>query len=87
MANRQNGTLYTGVTSDLARRVYEHREGLLPGFTRKYSCKLLVWYEHHERTDGAIAREKQIKGGSRKMKLALIEDFNPDWKDFYESLP
>jgi predicted GIY-YIG superfamily endonuclease len=86
MASRQNGTLYTGVTSNLPRRVYEHREGLVPGFTSEYDCKLLVWYERHERMDDAIAREKQIKGGSRKMKLALIEKFNPDWKDLYESL-
>jgi predicted GIY-YIG superfamily endonuclease len=86
MASRRNGTLHTGVTSNLSRRAYEHREGLVSGFTSEYDCKLLVWYEHHERMDDAIAREKQIKGGSRKMKLALIEKFNPDWKDLYGSL-
>jgi len=86
MAGRQNGTLYTGVTSNLTRRVYEHREGLLPSFTSDYDCKILVWYEPHERMEDAIAREKQIKAGSRKRKLALIEQLNPDWKDLYESL-
>src|SRR5208283_5148012 len=65
MANKRNGTLYTGVTSNLAQRAYQHREGLTPGFTSRYGCKLLVWYENYERMDGAIAREKQIKGGSR----------------------
>jgi putative endonuclease len=72
MANQRNGTLYTGVTSDLARRGFEHREGLIPGFTRRYGCKLLVWYERYERMDEAIAREKQIKAGSRQKKLLLI---------------
>jgi putative endonuclease len=86
MASRQNGTLYTGVTSNLSQRVYAHREGLLPGFTADHGCKMLVWYEHCERMDEAIAREKQIKAGNRKRKLALIEQFNPDWKDLYESL-
>jgi len=86
MANRRNGTLYTGVTSDLPRRGYEHREALLDGFTKRYGCKLLVWYEMHDRMDDAIAREKQIKAGSRKKKLALIEATNPGWRDLYEDL-
>jgi predicted GIY-YIG superfamily endonuclease len=86
MSSHQNGTLYTGVTSLLARRVYEHREGMLPGFTSDYDCRMLFWYESHERMDDAIAREKQIKAGSRKRKLKLIEHLNPDWKDLYESL-
>lgn len=64
MANRRNGTLYTGVTSDLQRRAYEHREGLIPGFMTRYGCKLLVWYEPHASMIDAIAREKQIQGGS-----------------------
>ena len=84
MASRQNGTLYTGVTSKLSRRVYEHREGLIPGFTDDYGCKLLVWYEHHERMDEAIAREKQIKSWTRAKKVALIEQQNPAWKDLSE---
>jgi predicted GIY-YIG superfamily endonuclease len=86
MASRRNGTLYTGVTSDLSRRAHEHREELLKGFTSAYGCKMLVWYEPYERMDEAIAREKQIKGGSRAKKLALIEAMNPQWKDLYETL-
>ncbi|PKQ07358.1 MAG: endonuclease [Alphaproteobacteria bacterium HGW-Alphaproteobacteria-11] len=86
VASKRNGTHYTGVTSDLPRRVHEHREGLLHGFTKQYGCRLLVWYEMHEEMIEAIAREKQIKGGSRKKKLALIEQKNPDWRDLYEEL-
>ena len=86
MASRRNGTLYVGVTSDLARRTAEHREGAIAGFTKRYGCKLLVWMEPHDRIDEAIAREKQIKAGSRKDKLALIERDNPLWNDLYETL-
>jgi predicted GIY-YIG superfamily endonuclease len=86
MANRRNGTLYVGVTSDLARRAFEHRTGANDGFTTRYRCKLLVWYEAYERMDEAIAREKQIKGGNRAKKLALIAAMNPDWTDLYETL-
>jgi predicted GIY-YIG superfamily endonuclease len=86
MASKRNGTLYTGVTSNLARRAYEHREGLTPGLTTRYGCKRLVFYEHYERMDEAIAREKQIKGGSRAKKIALIEAMNPEWRDLYETL-
>jgi predicted GIY-YIG superfamily endonuclease len=86
MANELNGTLYTGVTSNLARRVHEHRTGLIKGFTSRYGCKLLVWYEPHASMLDAIAREKQIKGGSRRAKLSLIEAMNPDWRDLYEDL-
>ena len=86
MASQRNGTLYTGVTSDLARRGFEHRAGLISGFTRQYGCKLLVWYERYGRMDEAIAREKQIKAGSRQKKLLLIEAFNPQWRDLYEEL-
>ncbi len=86
MASRRNGTLYTGVTSNLAQRAYQHREGLTPGFTSCYRCKLLVWYESHERMDEAIGREKQIKGGSRARKIALIQAMNPEWSDLYETL-
>ncbi len=81
VASKQNGTLYTGVTSNLARRAWEHREGLFEGFTKRYGCKLLVWYEFYETMPDAIAREKQIKGGSRVRKLALIETMNPTWRD------
>jgi putative endonuclease len=86
MASQRNGTLYTGVTSNLPRRAWEHREALVPGFTARYGCKLLVWFESHETMESAIAREKQIKAGSRKKKLALIEAGNPSWRDLYEEL-
>jgi predicted GIY-YIG superfamily endonuclease len=86
MASRRNGTLYTGVTSNLQLRVHEHREGLIPGFTSRYGCKLLVWYEPHATMIDAIAREKQIQSGSRKKKLELIEALNPDWRDLYADL-
>lgn len=86
MANKRNGTLYTGVTSNIARRVYHHKEGLVSGFAKKYGCKYLVYYELHEDMLNAITREKKIKGGSRKKKLALIESTNPEWEDLYNSL-
>lgn len=86
MANRKNGAIYTGVTSDLQKRGWQHREGLIEGFTRKYGCKMLVWYECHATMEHAIAREKQIKAGSRKKKIALITDRNPDWRDLYTEL-
>ena len=83
MTNKRNGTLYVGVTSDLLQRAYQHRESLVPGFTARYGCKLLVRYERHEEMTAAIAREKQIKGGPRRKKLALIEAKNPNWRDLY----
>jgi putative endonuclease len=86
MASKRHGTLYTGVTSNLPKRAFEHREGLTKGFSAKYDCKILVWYEVHETMIEAIAREKQIKAGSRAKKIALIEGLNPEWKDLYESL-
>jgi len=86
LANRKNGTLYTGVTSNLPQRVWQHRTGVVAGFTKRYGCKLLVWYELHSTMPNAITREKQIKGGSRKRKLALIEAVNPDWRDLFEEL-
>jgi len=86
VANRRRGTLYTGVTSDPPRRAFEHREGLVKGFSTKYDCKMLVWYELHESMIAAITREKQIKAGSRARKFALIEELNPEWKDLYETL-
>ena len=86
MASQRNGTLYTGVTSDLVQRAWQHLEGLLPGFTTRYDCKLLVWFERHDNMTSAIEREKQIKAGSRKKKLALIEASNPGWRDLYEGL-
>jgi len=86
VAGKRNGTLYTGVTSNLPRRAWEHREGLIEGFTKRYGCRLLVWYEYYETMPDAIAREKQIKAGSRAKKLALIEAMNPTWRDLYEEL-
>ena len=86
MASKRNGTLYTGVTSDLARRAHEHRTGATPGFTSRYRCTLLVWYERFETMPDAIFEEKRIKGGSRAAKLRLIEAMNPDWRDLYPDL-
>jgi putative endonuclease len=83
MANRRNGALYVGVTSNLPQRVHQHREGLTPGFAQRYGCKLLVYYERYDDMGAAIAREKQLKAGSRQRKLALIETLNPDWRDLY----
>ncbi|WP_093664831.1 GIY-YIG nuclease family protein [Sphingomonas gellani] len=86
MASRRNGMLYTGVTSDLSRRAWQHREGVADGFTKRYGCKLLVWFEVADTMDAAIAREKQIKGGSRAKKLVLITTMNPGWADLYEGI-
>jgi putative endonuclease len=86
MASKQNGTLYTGVTSALPQRVYEHKEGIRGGFTEKYDCKTLVYYELFGDMENAILREKQIKAGSRKKKLALITKMNPEWRDLYEGI-
>ena len=86
VASKRRGTLYTGVTSGLPKRAFEHREGLVRGFSARYGCEILVWYELHETMIDAITREKQIKAGSRARKVALIETMNPEWKDLYESL-
>jgi putative endonuclease len=86
MASRRNGTLYTGVTSSLVHRAWQHREGITGGFTARYGCKLLVWYELHATMPEAIAREKQIKAGSRMDKLKLIEAMNRDWRDLFEDI-
>jgi putative endonuclease len=86
MASRRNGTLYTGVTSNLQQRAWQHREGVIDGFSRRYGCKLLVWFEMMPTMEAAIGREKQIKGGSRAKKLALIESLNPDWNDLFEDV-
>ena len=86
VASGRNGTIYTGVTSNLPRRMYEHREGVLNGFSKRHGCKVLVWYEMHDEMEYAIAREKQIKAGSRKRKLELIEQMNPQWRDLHDEL-
>ena len=84
MTNKNNGVLYTGVTSNLFRRVSEHKSKLVSGFTRKYNVTKLVYYEEYETMPEAIAREKQIKGGSRQKKLDLINSKNAEWKDLYD---
>jgi putative endonuclease len=85
MASRRNGTLYTGVTSDLFKRAGEHRQRDIDGFTKRYGCKLLVWYERHHDIESAIQREKSIKRYLRIWKLRLIENFNRDWDDLFET--
>jgi putative endonuclease len=86
MTNATNRVLYTGVTSDLKKRTYQHREGLLPGFTKKYNVKKLVYYETCDDILNAIAREKKIKGWLRKKKTGLIDSFNPGWRDLYNEI-
>ena len=90
VTNKNKTVLYTGVTNDLQRRVYEHENGLLSGFTQKYKCHFLVWYEHFQNINDAIAREKEIKKWRREKKENLINGFNPDWKflnnEIYEAL-
>jgi putative endonuclease len=86
MANTNNTVLYTGVTNNLQRRVYEHKNGEGGVFTKKYNVHKLVYYEVGDEINVAIAREKQIKGGSRKKKIELINSINPEWKDLYEEL-
>ena len=86
LASRRNGTLYTGVTGNLSRRVFEHREGVLPGFAKAYGVRDLVWYEGFPTPGEAIAAEKRIKRWRRAWKLALIERDNPEWDDLYLTL-
>ncbi len=86
LASHRNGTLYAGVTSDLVKRVWEHKNDLVEGFTKKYGVHTLVWYEVHESMESAITREKTIKEWKRRWKLELIEASNPDWQDLYASL-
>ncbi len=85
-ASKRNATLYSGVTSDLPRRVWQHKHDQADGFTQKYSVHMLVYYELADEMRAAIAREKQIKGGSGARKLALIESMNPDWRDLYDDI-
>ena len=81
LTNKSNSVLYTGVTHDLERRLYQHRNGLTPGFASKYNCNKLVWFETTSSVEAAITREKQIKAGSRARKIALIDRMNPEWTD------
>lgn len=84
MTNKNNTVLYTGVTNDLSRRVYEHKEKLVEGFSKRYNITKLVYYEIFKDVENAILREKQIKGGSRAKKLKLVEQTNRDWRDLYD---
>lgn len=86
LASQRNGTLYTGVTSDLLKRIYEHRHEVVKGFSKKYGCKTLVYYAVFDFMEDAITEEKRIKAGSRKKKLDLIEAMNPNWLDLYDGL-
>ena len=86
LASRRNGTLYIGMPHDLARRVWEHKSGAVPGFTRKYGVKMLVWYEVHESRESAFQRERQIKKWNRAWKLELIERTNPGWRDLVDEI-
>jgi putative endonuclease len=86
LASRRNGTLYTGMTDDLVKRIWQHRESVVPGFTKKYNVKTLVWYEVHESRDSALIRERQIKKWNRKWKLEMIEMMNSTWRDLWEDI-
>ena len=86
VTNRPNGTLYLGVTNNLPRRIYEHRQKLIHGFTSRYGLGRLVWYEHHDDIRLAIQRERTMKHWSRAWKVQHILDMNPDWRDLYEEL-
>jgi putative endonuclease len=86
MASGERGTLYIGVTGDLKRRVWEHRDGVVEGFTHRYDINHLVWFEHHPDFPAAIAREKQLKKWNRAWKLELIETTNPGWRDLWNDL-
>lgn len=86
LASKKNGTLYTEVTSDLAKRVWEHKNNLIKGFTKRYGVHSLVWYEVHESMESAIVREKRLKDWKRLWKLELIERNNPEWLDLYNTI-
>ena len=86
IASKRNGTLYIGVTNDLVKRVYEHKQGLVEGFTKKYKVDRLVFFEETNDVESAIIREKQMKKWNRKWKIELIEKQNPEWKDLYEGM-
>jgi putative endonuclease len=86
LASKRNGTLYIGITSDLIKRVWEHKNKVVEGFTQKYNVDKLVYYEQYQDAENAIRREKRLKKYSRKWKLDLIEKFNPNWKDLYDDI-
>ena len=86
LASKRNGTLYIGVTNNLLRRIYEHKNNIIAGFTKKYNIHILVYYEQHDSAEEAIQREKRLKYWHRKWKIRLIEETNPGWKDLYEEI-
>jgi len=86
LASKRNGTLYVGVTSELRKRVWEHKEGVIDGFSKEHGVKMLVWFERHETMESAIAREKQLKKWNRMWKLREIELVNPNWRDLYDDI-
>jgi putative endonuclease len=86
LTNQRNGTLYVGVTSDLRKRVWQHKNKVVSGFSQKYATDMLVWYELHESMVSAIQREKAVKFWKRRLKLEVIEAMNPDWRDLYDDL-
>lgn len=86
LANKRNGTLYTGVTSNLVKRIWEHKSHLVEGFTKKYNVTLLVWYECHDSMESAIHKEKKIKNWKRSWKIKEIEKINPEWNDLYDGI-
>jgi putative endonuclease len=86
LASKRNGTLYIGVTSDLVKRIWEHKTNMIEGFTKRYAVHLLVWYELHESMELAIEREKRSKEWKRKSKLELVEGTNPNWQDLYHTI-
>ena len=86
LASKRNGTLYVGMTNDLVRRVWEHKNNVIAGFTRRYGVKALVWFEMHEARETAFGREQQIKKWNRAWKIELIEKANPDWRDLWQEI-
>ena len=86
MTNKKNSTLYIGMTNDLIRRVFEHKEGLIEGFTKKYNCQKLVWYLETNNVESAIMQEKRMKKWKREYKENIINEMNPDWRDLYNDL-
>ena len=86
LASKRNGTLYVGVTSDLVKRIWEHKNNMLAGFSKRYNVHQLVWHELHDNMESAILREKRLKDWKRAWKLRLIESINPDWHDLYNSI-
>jgi putative endonuclease len=86
LASKPNGTLYIGVTSNLPQRIWQHKHSEVDGFTKKYSVKMLVWYEMHDDIESAIQREKLLKKWNRQWKLRIIEEFNPEWEDLFDNI-